>query len=68
MSRRRDATEAVVNATVGLAVSWAFTFVALPLWGLHPTAADATGITAAFFALSTARAYVLRRIFRGGEK
>lgn len=63
-ARRIDAAEAITNAAVGFAVSWAFTRFALPLWGLHPNAGQALTITAAFFLLSTARAYVLRRLFR----
>ena len=28
-----DALEALTNATIGLIVSWAITYYALPLWG-----------------------------------
>jgi hypothetical protein len=59
-----DAAEALTNAAVGLLVSWAATYWLLPLWGLHTSPAGAAGITAMFFALSFARAYVLRRLFR----
>ena len=55
--------EAKANAIVGLAVSWAFTFFALPLFGFEPSAADATVITACYFLLSVARGYVIRRVF-----
>lgn len=64
-AHRLDAAEAFTNAAVGLFVSWAFTWAALPLWGLTPSVTDAAGITAAFFAISFARAFVLRRLFRG---
>lgn len=67
-ARRLDATEALTNATLGLLISWAFTWGALPLWGLHPSATDAAGITAAFFAISFARAFVLRRLFRRASR
>ena len=61
---RLDALEAATNALVGLAVSWAGTLAILPLFGMAPSPGEAAGITACFFALSTARAFVLRRLFR----
>jgi len=64
-SRALDATEAVTNAVVGLVVSWAFTYYALPFWGLRPSPGDALGVTLAFFCLSAARSFALRRLFRG---
>lgn len=57
------AIEALTNATIGLAVSWAATYWALPLWGLTPSPSASVGITAMFFILSFARSYVLRRLF-----
>lgn len=63
-----DALESTLNATIGLLVSWLATRFLLPLWGLHPSAADATWITAMFFALSFTRAFILRRIFRQASK
>ena len=59
-----DLTEALTNALVGLVVSWAATYALLPLWGLQPSTGGAAGITLTFFALSFARAYALRRLFR----
>ena len=64
MSRHIDTAEALANATIGLALSAALTFAALPFWGLEPTLGDSMGITAMFFVASTARAYALRRVFR----
>ena len=64
MTRRIDTAEALANATIGLALSVALTFAALPFWGLDPTLGDSMGITAMFFVASTARAYALRRVFR----
>ena len=52
------ALEALANATIGFAVSWAATFFVL---GYSPAAS--LGVTAMFFGLSCARSYVLRRIF-----
>lgn len=56
--------EAFLNAVVGLAMSWAVTYWALPLWGLSPTAAEAGGITAMYFVLSFARSWIIREVFR----
>lgn len=64
MGKRLDITEALTNAAVGLLFSWAVTYIALPLWGLEPSAGDAVGITAMYFFVSMARSYVLRRVFR----
>ena len=55
----RDLAEVLANAIVGLAVSWAATWAVL---GFSP--AQSVGVTAMFFALSTARQFVLRRLFR----
>jgi len=62
-SRRISLLEANTNAVVGLVVSWLFTFFCLPLFGLTPTAGEAAGITSAYFLLSVARGYVIRRVF-----
>lgn len=67
-SRRMSFVEAKANAIVGLLVSWLFTFFCLPLFGLEPSALEATWITACYFILSMARSYVLRRVFVTLEK
>lgn len=54
-----DLAEVLANAVVGLAVSWAATWAVL---GFSPV--QSVGVTAMFFALSTARQFVLRRLFR----
>lgn len=56
---RLDAAEALANALIGLAVSWAATWAVL---GFSPV--QSVGVTAMFFALSTTRQFVLRRLFR----
>lgn len=56
---RLDAAEALANALIGLAVSWAATWAVLGF-----TAAQSVGVTALFFGLSTTRQFVLRRLFR----
>lgn len=62
---RLDALEALTNATIGLLVSWGVTYAALPLWGLTPSLSASAGITAMYFVISTARSFLIRRIFRG---
>ena len=54
-----DLAEVLANAIVGLAVSWAATWAVL---GFSPV--QSVGVTAMFFALSMARQFVLRRLFR----
>jgi len=56
---RIDAIEALANAAIGFAISWAATF-----WILGYSAAGSIAVTAMFFGLSFARAFILRRIFR----
>ena len=56
---RLDAAEALANAAIGLVVSWAATWAVL---GFSPV--QSVGVAAMFFALSTARQFVLRRLFR----
>lgn len=66
---RLDFAEAVTNALVGLAVSWGVTFWILPwLFDLHPSAGASAGITALYFVVSLARAYIIRRAFRCAER
>jgi hypothetical protein len=62
-TRMMSLMEANTNAVIGLAVSWIFTFWGLPLFGIHPSPIQATGITACYFCLSVGRTYVLRRGF-----
>lgn len=61
---RLSAFEALCNAVIGLAVSWAVTFYALPLWGLTPSASASAGITALYFVVSFVRSWAIREIFR----
>ena len=62
-SRQISAIEALANSFIGLLVSWAFTFWALPVFGLQPSPMDAVWITACYFMLSLIRSYALRRLF-----
>lgn len=61
---RLDAIEAVTNAAVGLAVSIAAVHAVWPLMGWPVTGGQSLAVSLLFFALSTARAFVLRRVFR----
>lgn len=60
----RSIPEAMCNAVVGLIVSWAITYYALPLWGLTPSASASLGITAMYFFISFARSWAIREAFR----
>jgi len=62
-SRQLSAIEALANSFIGLAISWMFTYLALPLFGLQPSPMDAAWITACYFVLSIIRSYALRRLF-----
>lgn len=64
MSRRIDAIEAAANAIAGLVISAATVQIAWPLFGWSATVEQSSMVAGLFFLLSTARAYVLRRIFR----
>ena len=56
---RIDAAEALINAIIGLVVSWAATrFV------LGYDAAQSAAITGMFFGLSFARSWAIRAMFR----
>lgn len=61
---RISVAEALINAVIGLLVSWAVTYLALPMWNLSPSPTDAAGITALFFVISFIRAFVIRELFR----
>lgn len=61
---RISAIEALTNSGVGLVLSWCITYFALPLWGLHPSATASASITACYFFVSFARAFIIREVFR----
>ena len=64
MTRRIDTTEALANATIGLGLSVLTVQAAWPLFGWEATLSQSLAVTALFWALSVARTYALRRIFR----
>lgn len=57
---KRDATEAMANALIGMVVSWLATWLVLGY-----SAAGSVAVTLMFFFLSFARSWALRRLFRG---
>ncbi len=59
-----DGLEAITNAFVGLVVSFLAVRYVFPLWGWEATSGQAVGVTGMFWALSAARTYVLRKVFR----
>ena len=65
MTRRRDMAEDTANATIGLALSVALVHAAFPLFGWQVTGGQSLAVSGLFFAVSTLRAYVIRRVFRG---
>lgn len=62
-SRRMSALEATVNVCVGLAVSWAFTYWGLPVFGYQPSPEKAAVITGMYSVLSWVRLFAVRRCF-----
>lgn len=56
---KRSMAEAITNATLGLIASWLITWAVL---GFTP--AQSAGITLMFFAVSTARNFIVREAFR----
>ena len=57
-------TGEAISMRCRLAVSWAITFYALPLWGLAPSASASLGITACYFVVSFIRGWAIREAFR----
>jgi len=64
VTRRIDGLEAAANAVAGLVISMAAVQIAWPMFGWQATVEQSSMVAGLFFILSTARAYVLRRIFR----
>jgi len=64
VTRRIDGLEAAANAVAGLAISATAVQVLWPVFGWQTSPTQSIGVAAVFFVLSTARSYVLRRIFR----
>lgn len=62
-SHRLSILETLVDVSTGFVISWAITWLLLPLWGYSPTVGAAIEITAVFTVASLSRKYVIRRIF-----
>ena len=58
-----DAPEALANACIGFAVSWAATY-----WVLGYSPAQSILVTSMFFGLSFGRSWAVRAIFRRYKK
>lgn len=54
-----DAMEALANAVIGCAINW------LVLFGVYGQPFTATGVMLAMIAITYARSFALRRLFRG---
>ena len=61
--RHHSVIEAATNLAVGMAISWALTFLVLPWWGFEPTPGQAIEITAVYTVASFVRSYAIRRVF-----
>lgn len=64
MTARLDTAEAIANASLGLLISITAVHLVWPLMGWPVTGGQSVTVAALFFALSTARSYALRRVFR----
>lgn len=62
-TRKKSLLESIANATLGLVISWLFTYYGLPIFGISPDPIQATWITGVYFLLSLIRSYIIRRIF-----
>ncbi len=59
-----DGIEAITNATVGLAVSVLAVWALWPVFGWEASPGQSVAVTGLFWALSAARTYAIRRLFR----
>jgi len=59
-----DALEAATNAALGLTLSVLAVWAVFPLFGWDVTWESNLAVTGLFFALSWARSYAVRRLFR----
>jgi hypothetical protein len=62
-TRTGSAVETATNLVVGQLINFTANMTVLPLFGLHPTPADAVGMGLIFTVISVARSYTLRRVF-----
>ena len=65
-TRMNSFIEAITNAVIGLVLSFLFTWIGLALlFDVNFTAQQSVLVTGCYFVISTARSYVLRRMFNG---
>jgi len=62
-SRRRSATEAIMNVIIGYMVAVFANLTVLPAFGYNVTLSDGAAIGLAFTIISLIRSYVIRRVF-----
>ena len=63
-SKRMSIVESFVQPTVGLFISYIFTYYGLPFFfDIHFAVAEAISITACYFVFSVIRMYIIRRLF-----
>ena len=62
-SRRRSATEAIMNVIIGYMVAVFANLTVLPAFGYNVTLFDGAAIGLAFTIISLIRSYVIRRVF-----
>lgn len=59
-----SAIEAAISTAIGFGVSWALTWLVLPLWGFEPSVGASLQITAIYTAASFLRSWAVRAAFR----
>jgi hypothetical protein len=62
-SRRASIIEAISSTLIGYGVALAGQLIIFPLFGIHVSLASNLAIGAVFMGISTARSYLLRRLF-----
>ena len=65
-TRRQSLVEVLVSTALGLSISTATNYYALPLFGLEVSMPTAGAMAVLFTALSLVRSYFVRRIFNRG--
>ncbi len=64
MTRRLDMAESVSNVAVGYGLAVLTQVLAFPFFGLEANPVEHAGLGAIFTAVSLARSFALRRVFR----
>lgn len=59
-----DKLEAITSSTIGLVISVLAVWLVWPAFGWTASPAQSVGVTGMFWALSTVRIYLIRKVFR----